>query len=181
MKYKIGDKFKAPSVNELDALGLYIDDRDGMIRKKNVYGKERKERIIIRSELLGRVIEIRDIDCDSECLDYEDGFPYKCEMHPYEFKNSAGNFNEEELERYFIKIVETENKKKSSFIRIGDHFFRKKDVLRLTCEEVNYRSSEHKWILYVMTEDRSLYEVKVSESKEELKAVMEEIASKFEG
>ena len=178
MKYKIGDKFKAPSVNELDALGLYIDDRDGMIRKKNVYGKERKERIIIRSELLGRVINIRNIIHDSE-------YPYKCEMHPYEFRNSAGDFNQEELERYFVKIgetkIETENKKKSSFIRIGDHFFRKKDVLRLTCEEVNYRSSEHKWILYVMTEDRSLYEVKASESKEELKAVMEEIASKFEG
>jgi len=177
MKYKIGDKFKAPSVNELDALGLYIDDRDGMIRKKNVYGKESKERVIIRSELLGRVINIRNIIHDSE-------YPYKCEMHPYEFRNSAGDFNQEELERYFVKIgetkIETENKKKSSFIRIGDHFFRKKDVLRLTCEEVNYRSSEHKWILYVMTEDRSLYEVKASESKEELKAVIEEIVSKFE-
>ena len=83
--------------------------------------------------------------------------------------------------------METENKKKSSFIGIGYHFFKKDDVLRLTFEEVNYCSAEynycspeHKWKLYVVTNDGSLYEIKTLDSKKALKAEMEKIISELE-
>ena len=84
MKYKVGDRFRAPRKDELEGLGLTLIDGWVHVIKENSK--------LIDSINLGQFFEIYAI-YDNMCR------PYECL-----FKNKIRYFSDEDLSKYFTRV-----------------------------------------------------------------------------
>jgi len=88
MKYKVGDKFKAPVREDLDELGLIVSN--GFVIESS------SGLVIINEHILGFTFEIK---CEHMLLENH----YHCEFD-YDDSKYVEYYSEKELEKYFTKI-----------------------------------------------------------------------------